>query len=162
MLDHLSNALVEQKKFVPIDQFEFPEADQFDLSRFHFVGVRTVVGSVVTAALYRADELELDGALAVHKGFFAFTNSMRRNAGRMSGAKLGSFGVLMHFFQDGCSLEVSKALLSHKEGSAWGNNYCVSWVLDGKERKAIRHRGLPVTVSPGYRWVTRILQEAAV
>jgi len=90
--------------------------------------------------------------------FSTFTRSLRHYAGRVGFTKLGSFGLLCFVVHTPTTREFKDLVARQKRGSAWHQNYCLSWLLDLATGEVHQHRGLPFTRFPGRRFFADVLR----
>jgi len=151
VLDSLFQRVCAEKGFAPASEVDLPAG--VALPGFEFLGVRSYWGSVMSLGLVRGDRRSLESLVAVTDELYRFTSALRPLAGSVNGAGLGSFGLLLLVFSEGCSPEQRAGVRTLKRGSAWRKDYLVSWACDLPAGRIHRHRGFPLSMFPGRRYV---------
>lgn len=153
--------LVAEKELLPAAAVELPAGlTPPDLA---FVGLRGYWGSVMSVGLTLADGLTASDVTRQAAGFYAFTHALLPLAGRLTvgptTTRLGSFGLLAFVFSRGGPGDLVETIVRTKHGSAFRKDYAVCWALDLPGRAVHAHRGLPLTMFPGRRYLRRVLAD---
>ena len=152
---------MSEKGFASLETLDLPESDSLERDRYKFVGVREHMRSVVTIALQESDRLEVPAAASQFDEFCQFVAAIHRYAGSVGSTKMGSFGILLHTFNGDVAEELRQSLVAQKRGKIWRKEMCVSWVADLESRRVFRHRGLPIGMFPGSKWIAGVIQRGA-
>jgi len=75
-------------------------------------------------------------------------------------AKLGSFGLLCFLYKNLVNPFAVDLIRGLKFGSVWEKDYCLCWSLDFDKGKVNVHRGFPLLMFPGRRYLERLLRNA--
>ena len=155
MIDVIIDRLCADKDFVPASQADLPAA--VATPNVDFLGVREYWGSIMTVGVLRSDDLNQRVASEILESFYAYTSSLRPLAGKLSGTKLGAFGLLLLVFERGCPDEFRVDSKWRKRGSAWRKDYSLAWLIDIEEKSVQPHRGLPLTIFPGRSYLRSLI-----
>ena len=155
----IARQLVADKGYLPAAEASLPT--DAALPAVPFLGVREYWGSIMTIGLLDADRLTPSQIQQHATAFYAFTHGLLPLAGRLriglATTRLGSFGLLAFVFAGGCPPHKLEAVLSARHGSAFRKDYSVSWAIDVPAQRVHSHRGLPLTMFPGARYLKRLL-----
>jgi len=167
IIDHLKVHLVREHHLEPVEQVTFPEIRIIRNAGLEFVGTGKTWGSILSVALVLADSITEERMASLSETFFSFTHSLRKYAGRMPpipliGTKLGSFGLLCFVFEREPDSKLITFIQKQKHGSAWSQDYCLSWILDVHNARVYRHDGLPLKMPPGEEYFRGLLYEYQV
>jgi hypothetical protein len=162
-VEALAQAVVNEKNYVAAPDLSLPP--DIVIPEFEFLGCRQYVGSVVSLALVDGSRVATAEVGQLLSNFYSFTSILTRFAGRLivglGAIKLGSFGVLAFVFPESPSPQMLHAVRAEKRGSAWRKDYAVAWSLDVEAGLVHTHRGFPLTIFPGRRYLQHVLARVA-
>jgi hypothetical protein len=115
----------------------------------------------MSIAVLRADHRTGKELVALADDLYRFTSTLRPLAGSVGGARLGSFGLFVLLFAEGCSPEQIASVRSLKRGSAWRKDYLVPWACDLPVGRVHAHRGFPLVMFPGRRYLEAAIRGLA-
>ena len=150
MLESLVQRLCTDKGFTSASDVALPsDASPPELA---FLGVRSYWRSIMSVGLLRADHHTGEELAALADDLHRFTRALRPLAGSVSSTRLGSFGLFLLIFES-CSREQIASVRSLKRGSAWRKDYLVPWACDLHAGRVHAHRGFPLVMYPGRRYI---------
>jgi hypothetical protein len=159
VLEALVQRLCAEKGFIPASQASLP--DDARPPQIEFLGIRPYWGSVMSIGILHADHRSEHDWVAVTDELYRFTSALRPLAGSVNGARLGSFGLLALLFSEGCSPQQAASVRSLRRGSAWRKDYLVSWACDLPAGRVHAHRGFPLVMYPGRRYLEMVIRGVA-
>jgi len=162
-ISFLSRRLTSEKEFAQFSELDLPTP--VAPPAIGFLGLREYWGSIMTIGLVEASRLGTDEIRALADEFYGFTHALLPFAGRfrvgLATTRLGSFGLIVFVFHAGCEDATVRLIQECKRGSAWKKDYCVCWALDAARGRVHTHRGFPLTMFPGRRYLERLIAVAA-
>ena len=159
MIEAFVRRICAEKGFVPVSEASLP-ADARP-PQIEFLGIRPYWGSIMSLGILRADHRSERDWVALTDELYRFTSALRPLAGSVNGARLGSFGLLALLFFEGCSPQQIASVRSLKRGSAWRKDYLLSWACDLPAGRVHGHRGFPLVMYPGRRYIEAVIRGLA-